>query len=78
MEQIKFKRLDMEKKKRETKTDLPKAVRDYFSEIGRRGGSSTSEAKKKSSAANGRLGGRPKGSLGKKKREEEAGNEKIS
>lgn len=34
-------------------------------ELGRKGGSSTSKAKKKSSANNGRLGGRPKGSKNK-------------
>jgi len=34
-------------------------------ELGRKGGSSTSKAKQKSSANNGRLGGRPKGSKNK-------------
>ena len=34
-------------------------------ELGRRGGSSASKAKQKSSANNGRLGGRPKGSKNK-------------
>jgi hypothetical protein len=37
----------------------------YSKELGRKGGSSTSNAKKKSSANNGRLGGRPKGSKNK-------------
>lgn len=34
-------------------------------ELGRKGGASTSKAKQKSSANNGRLGGRPKGSKNK-------------
>jgi len=49
-------------------TELTQEVRDYLSSIGRKGGSSTSEAKKKSSARNGALGGRPFGSKDKKKR----------
>jgi hypothetical protein len=38
------------------------AVSDYLASIGRKGGSKTSQAKKKSSRKNGQLGGRPKGS----------------
>jgi len=48
---------------------------EVFQEAGRKGGSSRSEAKRKSSALNGRLGGRPKGSKNKPKLEETA-NEK--
>lgn len=41
------------------------AGRQYMSEIGRRGGSSTSPKKARSSADNGRLGGRPRKSDGR-------------
>lgn len=58
---------EKKEKKEEIKKDLPEAVRAYFSEIGKKGGRSTSEAKRKSSAENGKAGGRPKGSLNKKK-----------
>jgi len=37
----------------------------YSKELSRKGGSSTSKAKKRSSANNGKLGGRPKGSKNK-------------
>lgn len=44
-------------------TKLPKTVREYLSKIGAKGGAATagvtSPAKKKSSRANGELGGRP-------------------
>jgi len=49
--------------------ELSQEIKDYLSSIGKKGGSSTSEAKKKSSARNGSLsGGRPFGSKDKKKR----------
>jgi hypothetical protein len=37
-----------------------KIIKDYFSDIGRKGGSVKSERKARASRKNGRLGGRPK------------------
>jgi hypothetical protein len=45
---------------------LPKAVTQWLQEIGAKGGSRTSPAKAKAVRANGKLGGRPKGSKTKK------------
>lgn len=42
------------------------AVKEFLTEAGRKGGSSTSEKKQKASKKNGRLGGRPKGKKNKK------------
>ncbi len=41
-------------------TTVPLAVRKFLSEIGRRGGSSTSEKKRIAATVNGAKGGRPK------------------
>jgi len=41
---------------------LPKAVTKWLQEIGAKGGSRTSPAKTKAVRANGKLGGRPRGS----------------
>jgi len=49
-------------------TELSPEVKAYLSSIGKKGGSSRSEKKRKSSARNGALGGRPFGSKDKKKR----------
>ena len=38
---------------------MKKEISKYLSEIGKKGGAKTSESKKKSSAENGKLGGRP-------------------
>jgi len=48
--------------------ELSQEIKDYLSSIGKKGGSSRSEKKRKSSARNGALGGRPFGSKDKKKR----------
>jgi len=57
--------------KAKSKIKISEEVREYFSKIGKLGGSSTSDAKRKASAENGRLyGGRPKGSKNKKKEDE--------
>jgi hypothetical protein len=41
---------------------VEKVISEYLAKLGRKGGSKTSNAKKKSSRENGKLGGRPKGS----------------
>jgi len=45
-----------------------KHIRDYFASLGRKGGASRSPAKRSAVAANGKLGGRPKGSKNRQKR----------
>jgi hypothetical protein len=47
---------------------VPKAVRDWYKKLGAKGGSRTSPAKAKAVRANGKLGGRPRGSKNKGKR----------
>ncbi len=47
---------------------LPKAVQQWLSKIGTKGGKVTSPAKAAAVRKNGRLGGRPKGSKTKVKR----------
>lgn len=42
------------------KDSLPSAVRKFLSEIGRKGGSASTEKKRLAAAANGMKGGRPK------------------
>jgi general stress protein YciG len=42
------------------KSSIHPAVREYFSELGRKGGKSTSEAKLRACIENGKRGGRPK------------------
>ena len=46
---------------------LPKTVTEWLSKIGTKGGKATSPAKAKAVRANGKLGGRPKGSKTKVK-----------
>ena len=44
-----------------TTDELKKSVRAYLAEIGRKGGSSKSEAKRRASRENGKKGGKRKG-----------------
>jgi len=45
---------------------VPKEVREFFAKVGAKGGKATSPAKTAAVRANGKLGGRPKGSRNKK------------
>ena len=46
---------------------VPKEVRKFFAKVGAKGGKVTSPAKTAAVRANGKLGGRPKGSKNKKR-----------
>ena len=45
---------------------VPKAVRDWYKKLGAKGGKAKTPAKLEAVRANGKLGGRPKGSKTKK------------